>query len=158
VILNLIGSILFFSLYLFWLVFSLALAAAGLFLPIKSNDLKADSVKESDTICKALYSKSKLTAEEYAFETDQVAVSYDDLIFKGYGFIVAPVIWMLKNNDIIDSSLLFLVHRWMAVHHYKFKTENANKTQVKPANFDLVLTKFCVSVAKGTGKSLSLFV
>jgi len=157
-IFNFAGSIFFFSLYLFWLAVSLTLALVGMLLPIKAHDLKSDSVKAADTICKVLFEKNKLTQEEYAFETDQVAESYDDLIFKGYSFIVAPVIWMLKTNNIIDYSLLFLVYRWMAVHHYKFKTENANKTQVKPANFDLMLTKCCVAIAKGTGKSLSLFV
>lgn len=152
-ILNFLGSLLFFSMYSLWLVLSLFLALAGTFLPIKSNFLKAEQVKESDTICKALFDKNKLTAEEYAFETDQVAESYDDLVFKGYGFIVFPVIWIIKKTDTIDGAVLFLAHRWMSVHHYFFE----NKTHIKPAQFDIFFTKFCVAVAKGTGKSLCLF-
>jgi hypothetical protein len=153
ILVNALGSFIYFSIYSVWLCFSIVLALTGAFLPSHSRGLKAQEVKDSDTICRALYEKGKLTKEEYAFETDHVAESYDDQIFKGYSFIVFPVIWTLKKTNTIDSSILFLVHRWMSVHHHFFE----NKTHNKPPKFDIFFTKACVAIAKGTGKSLSLF-
>jgi len=149
-----LGPFVFFSFYSLWLSLSIAMALMGTFLPFKSRALRKETVKEADTICKILFEKKKLTAQEYAFETDQVAVHYDDLIFKGYGFIVFPVIYTLRITDLIDRPILFLVKRWMAVHHYFFD----NESHKKPLRFDIFFTKFCVAVAKGTGKSLCLFL
>jgi len=151
---NLVISILFFSLFSIWLLFASLLALVGAFLPFSAKKLDAAEVKTSDTICRALFEKGKLTEDEYAFETEKVAESYDELIFKGYSFIVAPVIWMVKNSSAIDKPMLFLVHRWMGVHHFFFDNENHKS----PALFDIALTKVCVLIAKGTGKSLSLFL
>jgi len=149
---------LFFSCYLIWLALCFALAVAGLLLPKKALPLKSKTVQESETICKTLYQKGKLSAEEYDFETHQVAETYDDLVFKGYEFIVAPVIWMLKRGKSIDSLVLFFVYRWMNVHHCILgTTETENSSQITAPKFDIKLTKICVALAKGTGKSLSLF-
>ena len=164
-ILNFLGSVLFFSLYMLWLFVCFVLALVGFLIPVRAEVLDSKYVLESDTICKALFHKNKLTQSEYDFETTQVAEHYSDLIFRGYGFIVAPIIWTIKKFNFIDSAVLFFVYRWMNVHHRLFQTSShtANKNQFRsppfrpPPYFHIWLTAVCVKIAKGTGKSLFLF-
>ena len=54
-------------------------------------DLK--KVKEKETICKVLNQKGLISDKEYNFETNEVAVLYDETTFRGYLFILKPIIF-----------------------------------------------------------------
>lgn len=146
-------SVLFYIFYLFWISIAFILTLISLFLPNRKNKtLETSDVQDSITICRILFERSRLTAEEYAFETEQVATAYSETAFTGYKFMAAPIIWFLKRGEFLESSLVFLVRRWINVHKHFFE----NKNQVPPL-FHILFTKLCIFIAKGTGKTLCLF-
>ena len=66
-------------------------------------------VKQRETICSVLYKKNLLTTSEYEFETVDVASWYDELTFRGYLFVLAPVIFLLKHFSFADNFVLYIV-------------------------------------------------
>jgi hypothetical protein len=130
------------------------LALIGIFIKEKKDEqLKTDEVQDSITICRLLFERSKLTEQEYAFETEQVATAYNASAFTGYKFMAAPIISVVKRKSFLDHSLVFLVRRWIKVHRYFFENKNQ-----KPPRFHILFTQSCIFIAKGTGKTLCLFI
>lgn len=156
--LNFLKAVLFYIFYVFWISISLLLCLISLLIPNrKDQKLKTNDVEDSTTICRILFERSKLTAEEYAFETEHVATAYSESAFTGYKFMAAPIIWFLLRGSFLDDSLLFLIRRWINVHHHFFENKALeNKNQVPPL-FHILFTKGCILIAKGTGKTLCLF-
>lgn len=121
-------------------------------MPIKKRELNSEEVKKSLTICRCLFEKNKIDESIYAFETDQVATTYNHLVFKGYGLIVSPVIFILKRFDFMDQITLYFVDRWVSVHKYYL-----HEKALRPPQTHIFITKFCVLMAKSVGKLLSAF-
>lgn len=136
--------------YLIWILFCAGLALMGLLIPKKSKQLDSDLVKSSDTICKILNRKGLLTDEEYNFETNDVAPTYDSMTFLGYRFILGPMMRVLESTTAFDGFMVFLVKQWMLVHRHKL----FNKT--RPSGVYIFITIFCVSAAQSVGKVLFL--
>lgn len=133
-------------LFIIWLLFCGVIAFFGLFFHKKFIPIDFDGVKKKDTICSVLNSKGLLSDEEYAFETKDVAGLYDELIFRGYLFVLRPIIVLLKYTNFANDFILYLVHRWMEVHNYKQKQ--------KTNSFFTLLFKFCVNTAGRIGQVL----
>ena len=89
-----------------------------------------------------------LSDEEYSFETNEMAAQYDKLTFRGYLFILNPIIFLLNRTNFMDKFVLYLVHKWMEIHYFK-KEHNH-----KPRTFFSGLAKVCVSLAGAVGQIL----
>lgn len=134
-----------------WLLFCSLLALLGWVLPAKILKLNSDEVEASLTVCKILNEKGLISDDEYGFETQKVARLYDQLTFKGYLFIMNPVIAIMKGAQFLDAFVLWLVKRWMNVHRH-FLGGNQN-----PPAFHVMLTRLCTHLAFYLGKTLKLF-
>ncbi len=132
-------------LYMAWLTVCVVMAIIGFLLPSKRVQLAQKKVEDSQTVCKVLNQKNLISESEYQFETEKVAAHYDELTFKGYLFVLGPLIFLLKSTSHFDSFVLFLVKRWMAVHRFLFFNED------KPRRLYLFLTHFCVGIAFRVG-------
>ena len=130
-----------------WFSFCALLALLGILIPCATESLTADFVKSQTTVCKILHHKGQLTAEEYRFETDVVAPSYDHSTFAGYRFIWAPMMFFLKRVNTFDPMMVFLVQLWMKSQHVIHR--NGGGWMPPVANF-------CVAIARSTGHSLFL--
>ena len=147
-IFTLIAYILTIPLFIIWLLFCAFLAFLGLLLFKKQIVIDIQKVKDKETICSVLNKKALLSDEEYDFETNDVANLYDDLIFRGYLFVLAPIIFLLKYTNFANSFILYLVHKWMQMHKYKkvYKKE--------PKTFFSTLMNICVRIAGLIGQFL----
>ena len=117
---------------------------------LRNKKIKIDliRVKKRDTICSELHRKKLLSDEEYEFETVEVASWYDELTFRGYLFVLAPVIFLLKNFSFADRFILYLVHKWIKIHYHQ------KKHKTKPKNFFALLMALCVILANYVGQVL----
>ena len=150
-ILKLIAYIITIPLFITWLLFCAFLAILGGFLPKKDILINLDQVKQKDTICKILNNKGLLSDKEYSFETNEVAVLYDELTFHGYLFILNPIIFLLKYTSFLDDFISYLAYKWMALHHFKKEHKQKSKT------FFSLLASVCVLIAQATGNFLYRF-
>ena len=105
--------------FLVWLLFCAILALIALVLPKKDILIDLDNVKQKETICKVLNYKGLISDKEYSFETNEVAILYDELTFRGYLFILKPIIITLKYTDFLDGFITYLAFKWMEVHSFK---------------------------------------
>jgi len=137
--------------YIFWLAICFFISLPGFLIPFKKKELESSVVKKHYTICRCLFEKGVISEKTYAFETDQVSKHYDQLVFKGYTFIVVPVIFTLRKSKYIDNFILYFVERWVAVHKYQFKQIN-----VEPPIFHRFLVKVCISISRAVGSTLTL--
>ncbi len=133
-------------LFITWLFFCLSIGLIGFFLSKKNLKIDLDAVKKTDTICSVLNSKGLLSDEEYSFETNDVASFYDEATFSGYLFVLNPIIYLLKTTNFADSFVLFVVNKWMLIHHYEIKHKN------KPNTFFSNLAKSCIAIAGYIGQ------
>ena len=102
-----------------WLFLSLILALLGFFVPKSPQLNHSDEVQGKATVCRLLFEKGHLNAEEYEFEHQVVALMYTRATFIGYCFIMAPVIYILKTSSIIDRLMKTLVRLWISTHKQK---------------------------------------
>ena len=135
-------------LFILWLFFCGFLAFLGELLPSKKIAIDLEKVKRKETICSVLNSKKLLSDEEYSFETQDVASLYNELIFRGYLFVLSPIIFLLKHTSFADSFVLYLVHRWMDVHYFN------KDSAYTPKTFFSQLFKICVYLAGNVGQVL----
>ena len=135
--------------FIIWLLFCAILALFALVLPKKDILIDLKKVKEKETICKVLNKKGLISDKEYSFETNEVAVLYDETTFRGYLFILKPIIFTLKYANFLDGFLLYLAYKWMEVHTYKKEHNREAKT------FFWLLSKVSVSIAKLVGTFLT---
>ena len=96
ILFSFIAYLLSTPLFIIWLLFCGFLALLGEFLPSKKIAIDLEKVKRKETICSVLNSKKLLSDEEYSFETQDVASLYNELIFRGYLFVLSPIIFLLK--------------------------------------------------------------
>lgn len=111
-------------------------------------DIDLQRVKQRETICSVLHKKNLLTTSEYEFETVDVASWYDELTFRGYLFVLAPVIFLLKYFSFADSFVLYVVKKWIKIHYYQ------KKYNTKPNTFFSFLMSFCILLANLLGQVL----
>ena len=137
--------------FIIWLLFCAVLALFALLLPKKNILIDLKKVKEKETICKVLNQKGLISDKEYNFETNEVAVLYDETTFRGYLFILKPIIFTLKYTNFLEGFLSYLAYKWMAVHTYKKEHNREAKT------FFWFLSKLSVSIAKLVGNFLYRF-
>lgn len=142
---------LFFTIFFFWLIFCFLLSLPGFLIRVRSHRLNQNDVKKHLTICRCLFEKNLIDEKVYSFETNQVSQMYDHLVFKGYGFIVFPVIYALKKYSFLDKSVLFFVTKWVAVHEHFF-----NKSSLKTPKSHIYLVFICTSISRALGGSLKL--
>jgi len=134
--------------FLAWLLFCAILAILALVLPKKEILIDLDNVKQKETICKILNKKGLISDKEYSFETNEVAVLYDELTFRGYLFILRPIIITLKYTNFLDKVMTYLAFKWMEVHSFKKEHNKEAKT------FFWLLSKISVAIAKLVGTFL----
>lgn len=137
--------------FITWLLFCAILALLGAFLPKKNILINLKQVKQKETICKVLNNKGLINDEEYRFETNEVAILYDELTFKGYLFILKPIIIMLKYTNFLDVFISYLAFKWMEIHQYKKQHKKEAKT------FFSLLSNTSVAIAQATGNFLYRF-
>jgi len=135
-----------------WLLFCFIISLIGSLLYKKRIHIDLDRVKKRETICSVLTTKKLLSKEEYEFETVQVASLYDELTFRGYLFVLAPVIFLLKHFSFADSFVLYLVHKWMHIHHHQ-RIHNQ-----KPKSFFSYLMSICVLLSFFVGQVVCVFI
>jgi len=146
-------AFLFCVFYIVWLILCFALAMVGALIPFRKKNLDPSHVKKSLTICRCLFEKNKIDESVYAFETDQVAISYNNLVFRGYSLIVSPLIYVLKRFDFMDMITLYFVDRWVSVHRFYLVKDKT----ITPPKIHIAITKFCVFMAQSVGKILTFF-
>ena len=135
-------------LFTIWLLFCFIISLIGSLLYKKRVHIDLDRVKKRETICSVLNSKKYLSDEEYEFETVEVASLYDELTFRGYLFVLAPVIFLLKHFNFADGFVFYLVKKWMHIH--KFQRQHKKK----PKSFFSALMSLCVLLAFFVGQVL----
>jgi len=135
-------------LFTIWLLFCFMISLIGSLLYKKRVHIDLDRVKKRETICSVLNSKKYLSDEEYEFETVEVASLYDELTFRGYLFVLAPVIFLLKHFSFADGFVFYLVKKWMYIHKYQ------RQHKKKPKSFFSVLMSLCVLLAFFVGQVL----
>ena len=145
---KILGYFITIPLFICWLLFSFVLSLIGLFLYERRIHIDLEKVKKRDTICSVLNSKKLLSDDEYAFETEDVALLYDELTFRGYLFVLSPVIFLLKHFSFTDSFVLYLVKKWMYIHKYLRQHEK------RPKSFFSALMSLCVFLAFLLGQVL----
>jgi hypothetical protein len=148
---KILGYSLSVPLFILWLLFCFFLSIIGFFTTRKKITINLDNVKKRETICSVLNNKNLISDQEYRFETEDVATLYDELTFKGYLFVLKPVIFLLKHTAFSDTFILFLVKKWMYVHHFQRRYKKNPNT---PFYF---LIKTCVLLAKYLGHFLYIF-
>jgi hypothetical protein len=131
-----------------WLLFCAVLALIALVLPKKDILIDLNKVKKKETICKVLNNKGLISDKEYSFETNEVAILYDETTFRGYLFILKPIIVTLKYTNFLDGFISYLAFKWMAVHTYKKEHNREAKTLF------WLLSKISVAIAKLVGTLL----
>ena len=131
-----------------WLLFCAILALIALVLPKKDILIDLDNVKQKETICKVLNNKGLISDKEYSFETNEVAILYDELTFRGYLFILRPIIITLKYTNFLDKVMTYLAFKWMEVHSFKKEYNQDAKT------FFWLLSKISVAIARLVGTFL----
>ncbi len=134
--------------FIIWLLFCAVLALFALLLPKKDILIDLNKVKQKETICKVLNKKGLISDKEYSFETNEVAVLYDETTFRGYLFILKPIIISLKYTNFLDGFISYLAYEWMEVHSFKKEHNCEAKTL-----FGL-LSKISVTIAKLVGTFL----
>lgn len=145
---KLFTNIIFIIFLFIWLLFCLILALLGALFINKKIQIDLQRVKKRDTICSVLYEKKLLNEEQYEFETSEVASWYDELTFRGYLFILAPVIKTIKNFSFFDSIIFYLVQKWMEVHYYQKEYKR------KPKSFFAFISNISVKLANWVGQVL----
>ncbi len=135
-------------LFTIWLLFCFLISLIGSLLYKKRVLIDLDRVKKRDTICSVLNSKKYLSDEEYEFETVEVASLYDELTFRGYLFVLAPVIFLLKHFSFADDFVFYLVKKWMKIHKYQ------RQHKKKAKSFFSALMSLCVLLAFFVGQVL----
>lgn len=145
---SLLGYFIAIPLFVFWLLFCFVISLIGSLLYKKRVRIDLDRVKRRETICSVLNQKKYLSDDEYEFETVEVASLYDELTFRGYLFVLSPVIFLLKHFRFADSFVLYLVKKWMYIH--KFQREHKKKLK----SFFSALMSLCVLLAFFVGQVL----
>ena len=135
-------------LFIIWLLICFLISLIGLILFKKKIEINLDRVKKRETICSVLKDKKFLSEEEYEFETVDVASQYDELTFRGYLFVLKPIIFLLKNSSFTDEFVFYIVKKWMKLHEYK-REQNS-----MPKSFFSLLMKLCVVLAGYVGQVL----
>jgi hypothetical protein len=149
------GLIIVTPFLLAWLLFCLLLAVVGRLLPNASKAPDLTEVVKKTTVCKVLNQKNLITDEEYEFETQSVAQFYDRLTFRGYLFVMAPFILLLRSTSFLDRFFQFLVRRWIKVHGFLIHG------QTRPDTWLVGLAQICAQIAHRVGvviHYLSVFV
>lgn len=136
----------FLPLLLAWLMICALIALFGVILPAQREYLNTDQVEASRTVCKILHKKGLITDEEYAFEHRVVAARYDHSTFKGYLFILTPIMGLLERSQFLDKFLTYLVKAWMDVQHHWMQKGD------RPARWQIYLARVCVSLAHYNGR------
>lgn len=142
--------IIFLPFLIIWLGVCIVFAFFGTLVPSEERQIELSEVLNVTTVCKVLNNKNLISNKEYEFETQRVAGFYSGHTFQGYLFILAPVIYFLERSNFLDSMMLWLVKRWMKVHHFILDKSCA------PPKFQILLTKICVFIAYSNGKILNL--
>lgn len=150
-LLKIIAYIIIIPLFTTWLLFCVLLALLGSILPKKDISINLNEVEEEETICKVLNRKGLMSDEDYSFEINEVAIMYDETTFKGYLFILNPIIFIFNQTNFMDNFIAFLAHKWMEIHHF----EKTHKQEAK--TFFSLIANTSVSIAKGTGNFLYRF-
>nr|WP_129502540.1 hypothetical protein [Malaciobacter halophilus] len=145
---KIIAYIITIPLFTIWLLFCFIISLIGSVLYKKRIYIDLDRVKKRETICSVLNNKKYLSDEEYEFETVEVACIYDELTFRGYLFVLAPVIFLLKHFSFTDDFVFYLVKKWMDLH--KFQREHKKR----PKSFFSSLMSLCVLLAFFVGQVL----
>lgn len=145
-----------------WLVVCILLAALSLIIPRRSKEIDLSEVKNKNTICRYLNEKGRLTDEEYSFETENVASFYDYFTFKGYLFIVSPLLFLMKVLSRFEDLMLWLVYQWIKAHKKIFSELNIHthtlNDKLEPVpTYTTVITYICVRIAQGVGVTLHSF-
>lgn len=134
--------------FIIWLLFCFFISLLGALFNQRKIKIDLVKVKKRDTICSVLYNKKLLTNEEYEFETCEVASWYDELTFRGYLFVLAPVIFLLKYFSFADGFVLYVVKKWIKIHRYQKKYSG------KPKTFFSSFISLCVLLANFVGQVL----
>ncbi len=145
---KIIANMLFIPLLCIWLLFCLLIAILGALFINKKIRIDLQRVKKRDTVCSVLYEKNLLTKDQYEFETEEVASWYDELTFKGYLFILAPVIMTIKYFSFFDGIIFYLVKKWIKVHYFQKEYKS------KPKTLFSLLTTISVRLANWVGQVL----
>lgn len=146
-----IAFILTIALSLIWLLFCLCIALMGSLFSKKEIQIDLEEVYQKETVCSVLHKKGFLSDEEYYFETNNVAKQYNQTTFRGYLFIVAPLIVLLQYTNFADSLIKKIVSIWMDVHHFQKSSDYTAKRAWR------YLVLFCVRIAEYVGRFLTLF-
>lgn len=145
---HIFAYILYTPLVILWLLLCFLISLIGMLLIKKRVIIDLDKVKNRETICSVLNKKNLITDEEYEFETVDVASLYDELTFRGYLFVLNPIIYLLKKYTFADKFILYIVKKWMHLHHFE------NKNNKKPKTFFSILMQTCVILAGYVGQVL----
>ena len=143
--------IIFLPIVILWFLFCFILSIGGLFIP-QTDFSKVEGADKKETVCKSLNKKGLLTNKEYSFETDHVATQYDKITFDGYFFIMKPIIFSLNNFNFLDQTMLWFVRKWMSVQKFLIYQEG------KPKKIYILITYFCVLIAKNVGLVINFFL
>lgn len=138
----------FFTFLFLWIVLCSLLVLPSFFLPKKRFPLSKNDVDEDTTVCWLFFEKGHFNKAHYEFESGVVAPYYDKVTFLGYGLILSPVMWALKNYNFIDRPMLFVVRRWMRIHRYIILNEQW------VAFWELPFTRLCTSLSARVGLTL----
>ncbi len=149
---NLLFQLFFCVFYIGWLILCFFISLPGFFLRSEKEKMSVRKVIESETICRILVRKKKISKANYEFEATQVSQFYDRHTFSGYMFIVEPVIWALHKNKAMDDIVTFFVRRWIRVQKYKILQAGSPA----PTLHNLI-SEICVKIASSLGRFLSLF-
>lgn len=137
--------------FIAWLILLAPMAIAGFLFVGRKSPVPTEQVDASKTLCKSLWQKGLLPREDYEFEYTEVSQNYSGNVFRGYQFLVGPVIFALDNSHCLDDIVLFLVKRWIAL-------QRAFKLSSQPIfPFDYYLSKFAIGYASGMGRFLFRF-
>ncbi len=140
-----------------WLLLCSVLALISFFLPRQKKEIDLLEVKNKNTICRYLNERGRLTDEEYSFETENVAAHYDDITFKGYLFIVSPLLLFMKILSQFEDLMLWLVYQWIKAHKKIFSELNIqsfdDKVEQVP-RYISIITFICVRIAQGVGVTI----
>lgn len=150
-IISFLAYIICIPLFIAWLIFCAGIATIGIFISKKHILINLDRVKKKETICQVLNTKGLISNKEYSFETDEVAPLYDELTFRGYLFVLNPIIFLLKHTDFTNTFVVFLVNKWMNIHHFQ------NQYKKDPNTYFSAFAKLCVVLAGNVGQVLYRF-
>ncbi len=135
-------------LLLFWFLFCGGLALIGVILPTTKRAIDLEQVKIKVTVCRLLTEKGYLDAEDYRFESEEVAALYDSFTFEGYLFIFQPILLLMSKSDYFDAILFYLVKHWMQTHRQLL----GYQSQIHGVK--VFLANVSVKIARNLGKFL----